>query len=286
MHSDQWIADQILEMGRLAEATARAAARAAVQEEFSRLWSAADEAGRKRLIRQFAETGRVDRELSQAIQSGALPQQLSRWQILTESPDPGVAQAATLRIIDALAVPDWVKEARRRFAELPAAEQWPPELRPNYEATRQKLEGVVDLHSESGPSGWAARSISSGSVTPPRSRFLVVGCCCTGSEEAVPRARRVSTMSMTLDCDRYSLRGDGSLYWEMKLATNEINPIDEEAPIVHAAGLNLYLMHMEYCMLSHPSSADLFGVAISSWKEATRWGGSGGQSHVAPDCMQ
>jgi outer membrane protein assembly factor BamB len=244
VHSDQWIADQILEMGRLAEATARAAARAAVQEEFSRLWSAADEAGRKRLIRQFAETGRVDRELSQAIQSGALPQQLSRWQILTESPDPEIAQAATLRIIDALAVPDWVKEARRRFAELPAAEQWPPDLRPNYEATRQKLEGVVDLHSESGPS-WLGRKIdiqrigdsSAESVSGSRLLLHWIGEPCPGLArfDYVYDSRLRSILI---------LRGDGSLYWEMKLATNEINPIDEEAPIVHAAGLNLYLMHM------------------------------------------
>lgn len=244
VHSDQWIADRILELGRLAETTVRAAARTAIQEEFSRLWSAADEAGRKRLIRQFAETGLVDREFSQATQSGALPQTLSRWQTLAESPDPGVARTAALRIINALAVPDWVKEARRRFAELPAAEQWPPELRPNYEATRQKLEGVVDVHNESGPS-WLGRKIdiqrigdsSVESVSGSRLLLHWIGEPCPGLArfDYVYDSRLRSILI---------LRGDGSLYWEMKLATNEINPIDEEAPIVHASGLNLYLMHM------------------------------------------
>ena len=244
VHSDSWIADQILEMGRLSEETARAAARAAIQQEFSRLWAAADEAGRKRLARQFAETGLVDRELWQAAQDGPQPASLTRWQMLAESADPRIAQAAALRIIDALAVPDWIGEARRRFAELPAAEQWPAELRPNYEATRQKLAGIVDAHKAPAPT-WLGRKIdiqrigdsSADSLVGSRLLLHWIGEPCPG----------LSRFDYVYDSRLRSilvLRNDGSLYWEMKLATNDNNPIDEEAPIVHASGLNLYLMHM------------------------------------------
>jgi hypothetical protein len=244
VHSDSWIADQILEMGRLSEAPARAAERTAIQQEFSRLWAAADEAGRRRLARQFVETGLVDRELWQVALEGKQPASLTRWQMLAESADPRIAQAAALRIIDALAVPDWIGEARRRFSELPAAEQWPAELRPNYEATRQKLAGIVDAHRAPAPS-WLGRKIdiqrigdsSADSLVGSRLLLHWIGEPCPG----------LSRFDYVYDSRLRSilvLRNDGSLYWEMKLATNDNNPIDEEAPIVHASGLNLYLMHM------------------------------------------
>lgn len=244
LHSDAWVAERVLELGRMSEPTARAAARAAIQEEFSRLWAEADAAGRKRLARQFAETGLVDRKLWQSAQDGTQPTSLTRWQILAESPDPQIALAAALRIIEALAVPDWIGEARRRFAELPDPQQWPAELRPSYEATRQKLAGIADFHKATAPS-WLGRKIDiqrigdSSAESFQSNRLLLhwIG-------EPCPALSRFDYVYDSRLRSILVLRNDGSLYWEMKLATNDNNPIDEDAPIVHASGLNLYLMHM------------------------------------------
>lgn len=244
VHSDQWIADRILELGRLPDATARAAARMAIQDEFSRLWTASHENQRSRLARQFAATGLIDQAIWNLVDTGESARNLAHWQMLADSSESRIANAAKLRIIETLAVPDWIGEARRRFAELPPADQWPDDLRRKYEATRQKLDGVIDADAEPGPS-WLGRKIdiqrigdfSGESYSGARLLLHWIGEPCPG----------LARFEFLYD-ERFRsiriLRRDGSQYWEMRLATNDQNPIDEEAPIVHASGLNLYVLHM------------------------------------------
>jgi outer membrane protein assembly factor BamB len=244
IQSDLWIADQILEMGRLEDLTSRAAARSAILDELNRLSAMGDEAQLFRLSRLFAETGRGEQAALNALQRSPGPGNLARWQSLADSRDPKLAVPAALRIIEALSVPDWVGEARLRLASLPPRDQWPEELRPSFGVVEQTLSGIVDVHAQPGPA-WLGHPIEiqrlsdySSNDSTNEARLLL---------HWIGEPSGVSQFDYFYDEPMKSvrvLRRDGTQYWEMKLATNNDNPVDEAAPVIHASGLNLYVLHM------------------------------------------
>ncbi len=244
VHPDGWLADQILRLGQSPEPTARDSMRSDIHEEFQALWTAAakDPVARQRLLRLFAETPFVDRaefeSLSTDDRSGALPQ----WQALSTSRDRFVADWATLRLLEQLANPDWVGEARRRLVRWPTSADWPQDLRTARETLEKQLSGVVDVHLKPNPS-WLGSTIqvqrhAEESGSPDRVLPLIwIGEPC----EALLNFRyRYDDLLQKVTINRT----DGSHYGEFLLASNDSNPVDESAPVLYGAGLTVYLVHM------------------------------------------
>lgn len=241
---EAWLADQILKLGQIPERAAGDAMRATIRLEFQSLWSttAADSSGRERLLRVFAETPFVDRAEFELLQAGHDPTALTRLQALTRSRDQTVADMATLRLIERLATPDWVGEARRRLALWPTRADWPEELRTARLGLERKLGGIADIHQIQPPS-WLGVHLdlkrTSEDSMPENTEVPLVwlGEPC----KALENFRY--TYDNTLHCVIIE-RGDGSRYGELLLASNDQNPADEEAPILSGSGLNIYLIHM------------------------------------------
>ncbi len=241
---DAWLADRILKLGQIPDRAPCDAMRAAIGQEFQSLWvsAAADRSRRERLLRVFAETPFADRAEFELLQTGHDLTALTRLQALTRSRDQAVADMATLRLIERLATPDWVGEARRRLALWPARADWPEELRTARQELETKLGGIADIHQTQPPS-WLGATLDLKRT----------------SEDSMPENMEVPLFWIGEPCEalenfRYTYdntlqnvtieRGDGSRYGELLLASNDQNPADEEAPVLYGSGLNIYLSHM------------------------------------------
>ncbi len=241
---DAWLADRILKLGQIPERAACDIMRAAIQQEFQSLWTVAAANGveRERLLRVFAETPFADRAEFELLQTGQNPTTLTRLQALARSRDRAVADRATLRLMERLATPDWVGEARRRLAQWPARADWPDELRTSRKELETKLGGIADIH-QTQPASWLGVNLDLKRT----------------SEDSMPENMEVPLIWIGEPCEalenfRYTYdntlqnvtieRGDGSRYGELLLASNDENPAEENPPVLYGAGLNIYLMHM------------------------------------------
>lgn len=244
VHPDVWLADRILQLGQIPDRTRYDALRAVIRQEFQSQWTAAaaGRAGRERLLRVFAETPFVDLVEFELLQAGLDPTALTRLQALSHSRDRAVADRATLRLIERLAHPDWVGEARRRLARWPARTDWPEELRTARQALETKLGGLVDIH-QAQPTSWVGVELDLKRT----------------SDDSMPESTEVPLVWLGEPCEglanfRYTYdnrlqnvtieRSDGSRYGELLVASNDQNPADEEPPVLYGAGLNIYLIHM------------------------------------------
>ncbi len=241
---EAWLADCLLKLGQIPDRTRCDTMRAAIRDEFQLLWAAAaqDRVGRVRLLRQFAETPFVDRAEFESLTAPDESTSLTRLQALTHSRDRGTADRARLRLIERLATPDWVGEARRRFVLWPPAADWPEELRTARQELEQKLSGIADAHQAPNPS-WLGRTIDvqrrveESSSEDTELPLLWIGEPCEALENYCYRYDD-TLQFVTIE------RADGSRYGELLLASNDENQLDESAPVLYGSGLNLYLVHM------------------------------------------
>jgi outer membrane protein assembly factor BamB len=241
---EAWLADRILTLARIPDRTPCDALRAAIREEFQVLWTAAaqDRAGRERLLRVFAETPFVDRAEFESLTTPDDPTTLTRLQALTLSRDRNVADLATLRLIERLATPDWVGEARRRLALWMPTADWPEELRAARQELEKTLSGIVDAHRVPHPS-WLGQPIEvqrrggeSSEYGEDEFPLLWIGEPCEALENFHYR------YDETLQCVAIE-RADGSRYGELLLATTAEDQNDQTSPILYGSGLNIYLVH-------------------------------------------
>ncbi len=239
---DAWLADRLLKLAQIPDRTRGDAMRAAMREEFQDLWTEADEdrSGRERLLRLFAETPFVDRAEFESLTSSDDPTVLTRLQALTHSRDRDVADRATLQLIERLATPDWVGEARRRLAAWPPVPDGPEELRTARKNLEQKLSGIVDVH-RSPPPSWLGKTIDvqrrSEETNPqdPELSLVWIGEPCEALENY-----HYSYDDM-LHCVTLE-RADGSRYGELPLASPDDHQGQEHGPVLYGSGLNIYLL--------------------------------------------
>ena len=242
---EAWLADRLLKLAQIPDRARRDAMRTAIHEEFESLWTAAanDRPGRERLLRQFAETPFVDRaEFDLVRATGDDPTALSRWQALTHSRDRATAELATLRLIERLATPDWVGEARRRLALWTPAADWPVELLTARMELEKQLSGIADVHRLPPPS-WLGQTIEvqrrteeSDNTDDDELPLLWIGEPCEALENYVYRYDKM------LECVTIE-RGDGSRYGELLLASNAEDESSQNGPGLFGSGLNIYLVH-------------------------------------------
>ena len=241
---EAWLADRILTLGRIPDRATSDALRGAIRTELQSLWNAAnlDGAGRQRLLLQFAETPFTDPAELEALTGEADPLALTRLQALLRSRDRLTAQRASLRLIERLASPDWVGEARRRFGLLPADAEWPEELRAERETLKQTLASVADLHQQH-PASWLGAKIEV-LRREDQSHQSVLELPLVPLGEP---CEALHDFTYSYDGTQQNViieRADGSRYGELKLASNDDNPLDEVAPVLYSSGLNIYLVHM------------------------------------------
>ena len=244
MHPDVWLADRVLSLGQSPDRDERTARRQTIRDEFQSLWKAAggDRAGQERLLRLFSETPFVDLAELDALAPANAPQALSRLQALAKSRDRLTAQQAALRLIEQLATPDWVGEARVRLGALAPGEGWPQELRDDHSKLKQKLAEISDIHQQPIPS-WRVGQIEllrhPTDATRPsdmgRPLFWIGEPC-----------EALVNFSYFFDESFENViieRADGSRYGELPLASNSENPLAQTAPVLYGSGLNVYLMY-------------------------------------------
>ena len=267
---EAWLADRILRLAQIPDRARGDALRAAIREEFQSLWTAAakDRAGRERLLRVFAETPFVDRAEFELLQTddaprsvgfsprflednalawaeahatGDDPTALTRLQALTHSRDHATADLATLQLIERLATPDWVGEARRRLALWPPAADWPEELRTARQKIEKKLSGIADVHQVPHPS-WLGqtidvqRRVEETESDDEELPLLWIGEPCEALENFHYR------YDDTLQCVTIE-RADGSRYGELLLASNAEDQNSKYGPVLYGSGLNIYVVH-------------------------------------------
>ena len=151
---DAWLAERILNLGQIPDRVLGDAMRETIRAEFKSLWddTLGDRSGRERLLRLFAETSFVDRAELDTLQDSNDPLLLTKLQALALSRDRPTAIQASVRLIDQLATPDWVDEARRRLSQLPATDDWPAEIRPSRSVLEQRLGDLATIQGMSATS--------------------------------------------------------------------------------------------------------------------------------------
>jgi len=238
-----WLSDQILAVAQNSDPTAGDSMRNSIREEFHSLWREAKENrdGQQRLLRLFAETPFVDSAEMESLTTSDPAIQLATLEALSRSRDRDIALKASVQLIQQLATPDWVGEARRRLGELPDGETWPPDVRPTRQALHQLLDRVTDRHRQPPPS-WQGSRLELVRWTDTESfRDWVLPIHWIGEPN-----ESLLNYHYTFNLDRAVLileRLDGSRYCEFQLLVGNRDEDIPAPPVLYGSGLNLYLVH-------------------------------------------
>ena len=241
--SDVWLADQILAVAQNPEPALGDSLRNTIRDEFQSLWkeAGANRDAQQRLLRLFAETPFVDSAEMDSLTTRDPATQLVTLEALTRSRDRNVALQASVRLIEQLATPDWVGEARRRFAELPDESSWPKQVLPNRQELQRLVERVTDVHLQMPPSWQGARMELVRWADTESYRDWVLPIHWIGEP-----TESLQNYQYSFNPDRAVLilkRQDGSPYCEFPLLTGNQEEDIPVPPVLYGSGLNLYLVH-------------------------------------------
>ncbi|MFO1004618.1 MAG: PQQ-binding-like beta-propeller repeat protein [Planctomycetaceae bacterium] len=241
--SEAWLADQILTVAQNPDPSLGDALRNVIREEFQSLWkeTGANRDAQLRLLRLFAETPFVDSAQLDSLVNTDAAIKLSTLEALTQSRDRDVALKASVQLIEQLATPDWVGEARRRFAELPEEATWPKDVRPTRQELQLLLDQVADVHRQLPPSWQGAHiELVRWADTESYHDWVLPIHWIGEPNESLLNYR------YTFNTDRAVLileRQDGSRYCEFPLLTGNREGDIPVPPVLYGSGLNLYLVH-------------------------------------------
>ena len=240
---DVWLADQILAVARLPDRTQGDAMRQSIRDEFLSLWKEAgpDRESQLRLLRLFAEASFVDSTELESLSAESLPDKLVRLEALTHSRERATSIKASAQLIEFLATPDWVGEARRRIADLPDQANWPQDIHPTRPELEQLLGRITDIQRQPPPSwqGGKIELVRWADADSERDWALPIHWIGEPNES-------LQNFHYTFNQERTALiieRQDGSRYCELLLSTGNKFQDVPVPPVLYGAGLKIYLIH-------------------------------------------
>lgn len=241
--SDVWLVDQILAVAQMPDPALGDAMRNSIREEFLSLWkeAGANREAQQRLCRLFAETPFVDSAEMESLTTDDPAIKLARLEALTQSRDRNIALKASVQLIQQLATPDWVGEARRRFADLPDQSDWPKDVHPTRQELQLILDRVTDVHRQPQPSWQGARVELVRWAESESYRDWVLPIYWIGEPN-----ESLQNYHYSFNQERTVLileRQDGSRYCEFPLLTGNSMGDVPIPPVLYGSGLNIYLVH-------------------------------------------